>query len=76
MTGVYCFDTWVRNVRNDGNKICGQFHDEIITPTKKGQEEEKKQSLLKAIELTNQQLKLNVELSISIDFGDRYADIH
>lgn len=75
-TGVYCFDTWVRNVRRSGNLICGQFHDEIISPTLKGQEEQKREQLLKAIEDTNKELSLNIELGISIDFGLNYAQIH
>lgn len=75
-TGVYCFDTWVRNVRKKGNVICGQFHDEIISPTLKGKEEDKRKDLQEAIKETNKELKLNVELGVSIDFGSNYAKIH
>lgn len=74
--GVYCFDSWVRNQRKQGIRICGQFHDETISNIKKGTEEEHKQKLLNAIKWTNEELKLNLELGISIDFGHSYKDIH
>lgn len=75
-TGVYCFDSWIRNVRKQGVKICGQFHDEHIAPVLKGQEESHKEKLLLAIKQTNEELQLNVQLGISIDFGHSYAEIH
>lgn len=75
-TGVYCFDSWVRNVRKQGIKNCGQFHDEIISPVKKGTEDEHRQKLKNAIDWTNQELQLNVTLGISIDFGENYSQIH
>lgn len=75
-TGVYCFDTWVRNVRKRGIKICGQFHDEIVAPLHKTQKEHYEKSLREAINEVNEELKLNVKLGISIDFGYTYAEIH
>lgn len=75
-TGVYCFDTWIRNVRKRGLKICGQFHDEIIIPLIAEDEQKVRKILKEAIDETNKELKLNVELGISIDFGVNYAEIH
>jgi len=75
-TGVYCFDCWIKKVRAKGIRICGQFHDEIIFPVKKGEEECTKIKLLQAIDEVNEQLKLNVKLGISIDFGNNYSEIH
>lgn len=75
-TGVYCFDSWVRNIRKQDVKICGQFHDEVITPVLKTQQDILKQKLDNAISWTNQELRLNVTLMISKDFGRSYADIH
>lgn len=75
-TGVYCFDIWIRNVRKQSIKICGQFHDEHIAPVKIDQKEEHAAKLRNAIDWTNQELQLNVPLGISIDFGDNYAEIH
>lgn len=75
-TGVYCFDTWINNVRKRGMRICGQFHDEIIIPIPERETDICKTILKEAIRETNDYLKLNVELGISIDIGDNYAQIH
>lgn len=75
-TGVYAFDSWVKRVREKGYKICGQFHDEIILPLKIGEEDEVKNNLYKAIEEVNNNLKLNVQLGVSVQFGYRYSEIH
>lgn len=75
-TGVYCFDTWVSNVRAKGVKVCGQFHDEIVAPLLKGKEDQLSAILNEAIQEANDVLKLNIKLGISIDFGRAYSDIH
>lgn len=75
-TGVYCFDTWVGHVRADGPPLLAQFHDEVVLLIKKGNRERCERHLKKAIEKTNQELKLNRELDCSVDFGESYAHIH
>jgi hypothetical protein len=75
-TGVYCFDTHIRNVRKQGIIISLQYHDEIGFSFLKEQEQEIKDKLNKAIELTNKALSLNVPLGISIDIGKNYAEAH
>lgn len=75
-SGVYCFDMWVKEVRKKGIKLCGQFHDELIAPLLRELKEEYRQKLLEAMDITNDKLKLNIKLSISIDFGENYAKIH
>jgi hypothetical protein len=75
-TGVYCFDTQVKNVRKHGIKMCGQFHDEFIFPLLESDKERCATILDNAIIDTNEQLNLNVKLSISKDFGLNYAEIH
>jgi hypothetical protein len=75
-TGVYCFDMNIQNIRKRGIQICGQFHDEHIEPVRKGREEQHRALLQEAIDETNERLKLNVPLGISVDFGHSYADIH
>lgn len=75
-SGVYCFDTWVREVRSYGYRICGQFHDEIIVPHTKEETETLKIKLTEAIDKTNEKLKLNVKLGVSIQSGYRYSEIH
>ena len=75
-TGVYCFDTHIRNVRKQGIIISLQYHDEIGFAFLKQDQEIIKKKLNKAIELTNQALCLNVPLGISIDIGKNYAEAH
>lgn len=75
-SAVYCFDTWVREVRKQGLAIAAQFHDEVVIPTLKGHREETKEKLNSAIAKTNRRLNLNKELAIDIQFGENYASIH
>lgn len=75
-TGVWCFDLYVKNIRKNGPPICGQFHDEWIALIKKGSRERLKAHCQKAINKTNQELKLNRELDFSVDFGSSYSEIH
>lgn len=75
-TGVYCFDTWIKNFRKKRPQLTGQMHDEVILCIKKGHREQCEKLLKQAIKETNEELKLNRELDCSVDFGDRYSDIH
>ena len=75
-TGVFCFDSWLRNVREKGIKIMLQYHDEIGLRLLKGQEDEVDKKLKESINQVNKQLNLNVPLSVSIQYGDTYSNIH
>lgn len=75
-TGVWCFDTWVAEVRKKGPKLCGQFHDEIVCLVRVGKREALTKHLKKAMVATNEKLKLNRELDCSVDFGASYSEIH
>jgi hypothetical protein len=77
-TGVYCFDTYIKHVRERGIKISLQMHDEILFNLKNDSYEQGiiRGKLQKAIEEVNKEIKLNVPLGISIDFGNSYADCH
>lgn len=75
-TGVYCFDMFVKNVRKRGIRLCGQFHDEICFPLRKSDRELVVGKLNDAIKSVNEELKLNIELGISMDFGLNYAETH
>lgn len=74
-TGVYCFDSYVKQVRKKF-KLSGQFHDEIIVRTKIGNENEVREYLLSCINKVNKEIKLNVELGVDIKFGSDYSKIH
>lgn len=75
-TGVYCFDTWVKNFRRRRPQLTAQFHDEVVLCHKKGIRDKITQLLKGAINDTNQELKLNRELDIDTQYGDSYASIH
>lgn len=75
-TGVYCFDRWIMEFRKKRPQLTGQMHDEIIVTIKKGHREELTKLLKDAVRVVNDELKLNRELDISVEFGDSYASIH
>lgn len=85
-TASYVFDLWVQNILAEREQLTGQFHDEIIICVKEGYSrynaETKKWEgpivdfLRRMIGKTNEQLKLNRELDIDVQFGKKYSDIH
>jgi len=75
-TGVYCFDMWTKYCREQGYKICMQYHDEHVGDILKTEQEKTKQILTNAINKVNEVLKLNIKLGISTEFGNNYAAIH
>lgn len=74
-SAVFCFDTWIREVRK-GLAVCGQFHDEFIAPILKEDEALTTLFLKQTIKRVNEKLKLNRELDIDIQYGKNYAEIH
>lgn len=75
-TGVYCFDTWVKKIRERRKQLTGQFHDEVILCIKKGNRDKAKELLSWAIDETNKELNLNVKLGVDVQFGNDYSEIH
>ena len=75
-TGVFCFDTWIAILSTGGLWPIGQFHDEVILAVPKGQEEDTKARLKKAIGMANNEFNLNVPLDVDVQFGSNYAEIH
>tara|TARA_B100000780_G_scaffold153283_1_gene107147 strand:- start:2611 stop:4452 length:1842 start_codon:yes stop_codon:yes gene_type:complete len=75
-TGAYCFDKWVAYYRTKRPNILGQFHDETINQVKIGMEQEHTTILMWAIDKVNQELKLNVDLGIDVQYGNTYSEIH
>lgn len=74
----YVFDLWVSTFRKTRPQLTGQFHDEVVLCVRKASGvREKAEALLRtAIATVNEQLKLNRELDIDVQFGDRYSEIH
>jgi hypothetical protein len=75
-TGVFCFDSWVRNCREFGLETIGQFHDEVIVLVKDGDQDKTENLMKTSIQNLNDKLQLNVELGIDVQFGNTYAEIH
>ncbi len=75
-TAAYAFDVWVRHVLEKREQLTAQFHDEIVLCLLKGYRDQCTEMLRTTIKETNEFLKLNRELDIGIQFGDRYSDIH
>lgn len=75
-TGVFCFDSWVREVFKQRKQLTATFHDEVVLEIKVGHREEAVKMLKKAMDETNKKLNLNVQLGCDIQFGNRYSEIH
>lgn len=85
-SAAYCFDRWVEKIINERPQLTGQFHDEIILEVERGHqtynEETKKFEgpivdwLKEKIRELNAELKLNRELDIDVQFGEKYSEIH
>jgi hypothetical protein len=78
-TGAYCFTMWQQNVMDlGGPPIIGSMHDEIICLIRKvyGARDKCAAVLHKAIAMVNEQLKLNRDLEVDVQFGDDYSKIH
>lgn len=75
-TGVYCFDSWIKECRKKRSQLTAQFHDETISEVRTDRVDELKQLQKDAINAVNAKLKLNVVLAIDSKSGFRYSDIH
>lgn len=73
-TGVYCFDQYVMLVKAEGEKVIGQFHDEVIIAT--GDQERTKRVLEECSDKLNDKIKLNVPLGVDYAVGNNYSEIH
>ena len=75
-TGVYCFDMWLKEVRERRPQLTATFHDEGVWCLKIGHRKAMTSILKESIQKVNEQLKLNVELDVDVQFGNTYAEIH
>ena len=73
-TGVYCFDQFVMLVKEAGEKVIGQFHDEVVVATDNTERTER--VLLECKDKLNDKMKLNVPLGIDYATGNNYSEIH
>ena len=75
-TASFVFDEWVSIILTRRPQLTAQFHDEIILEILEGNEDKCRELIEKAVSELNNRLKLNRELSVGVDFGKRYSDIH
>jgi hypothetical protein len=75
-TAVYVFDKYVENAIKLGIIPIKQIHDEFSTNIFPENKEKTTQLLKLAIQKVNEELKLNVTISASIDYGNNYANCH
>jgi len=77
-TAVYVFDIWCKHLRELGIRLSGTYHDEVVlrVPFKERSFQETRDLIGKSMELVNEELKLNVEVKCSVDFGRTYLDVH
>lgn len=74
----YVFDRWVEIFRRTRPQLTAQFHDECVLCIKKAEGvREKATALLQgAIKQLNEELNLNRELGVDVQFGASYDMIH
>lgn len=75
-TASYVFDLWVGFILEEREQLTAQFHDEIVTEVYEGNEKRMEDLCVRAIDRLNDKLKLNRELGIGVQIGDRYSQIH
>lgn len=75
-TGVYIVDSWIMRMRRKGVHPQCQYHDEVLFSIPKGTEQEVEEALRGVMKEVNDALKLNVEVGVSVDFGQDYASVH
>ena len=74
----YVFDKWVSIFRKVRPQLTAQFHDEVVLCVRQAEGVREKAIVLlqSAIKRLNEELKLNRELGVDVQFGSRYSDIH
>jgi len=75
-TGVYCFDSWIKECRKRRPQLTAQFHDETISEVREGFAAKLQALQQEAIDAVNDKLKLNITLAIDSHVGKRYSEIH
>tara|TARA_R110002167_G_scaffold43330_4_gene130970 strand:- start:19012 stop:20502 length:1491 start_codon:yes stop_codon:yes gene_type:complete len=75
-TGAFVFDVWVKYMMAEGVIPFLQYHDEVVVLVEEGREEEVKGIIKHSMEKVNDLLKLNIEITVDVQFGKTYADVH
>ena len=75
-TGAFVFDVWLIYMVKEGVIPFLQYHDEMLALVKKGEEDRAKKVVKESMVKVNELLKLNIEITIDVQFGLTYADVH
>ena len=75
-TGAYVFDCWVKIMMARGIIPFLQYHDEKLSLCPIGKEEEFEQILHDSMSDVNELLRLNIDITVDVQFGNSYADVH
>jgi hypothetical protein len=75
-SAVYCFNMWLYNVTKQGVWPVCQSHDDQVVRCHEKDAERVKQIILKALEKTNEQLKLNVPIACEVQLGQNLSETH
>ena len=75
-TASYVFDLWVSFILEERQQITATFHDEVVLELRPENKELVKSILIRAQKKLNDTLKLNRELTIDVQFGENYGQIH
>ena len=75
-TGAYVFDCWLKFMSEEGVIPFLQYHDEKLSLCPKGKEGEYKSILETSMDKVNELLDLNIKITVDVQFGKSYADVH
>ena len=75
-TGDFITHLWAKNVTDVSGRLSMIYHDQLDLIVKKGYRKGIEKLLRDSIEMVNTRLKLNVPMDISVNFGDKFSDIH
>ena len=77
-TGAYVFDCWLKFMMTEDVVPFLQYHDEKLTLVKKvkGARDKHRDIINSSMDKVNDTLQLNVEISVDVQFGKTYADVH
>lgn len=75
-SAVYVFDRFLWYLKQENIKINFQMHDEFTANLYESDKEIYTQKVKKSIQEVNNELKLNVQIDCSLDFGLDYISVH
>lgn len=79
-TGSFIFDLWLKGVRIEFKSynipIILQTHDEMAFVCKKELKDFAEKTVRKSMKEVNKKLQLNIEITVSVDWGNNYKEVH